>query len=178
MIELGYLSGKADGSYGKKTTAAVRTFCEQNGLSTDGGNATPQMQARLFSSSAKAYSEPYIPLVIGSTCKYDPVKRVNTFFFKVQVINTSKVRTVKGFELNCYTTDVWGKKLDSGVVYSMSNKVTVEPGKTGWSNSFNLGNWYSVDTVWVGISRIVFDDGEIRDVKDVEYYSCGMPDKK
>ena len=56
--------------------------------------------------------------------------------------------------------------------------VRVKPGETAWSNSFNLGNWYSVDTVWVGISKIVFDDGEIRDVDDVEYYSCVMPSKK
>lgn len=178
LIDLGYLNGKADGSYGKKTTAAVRTFCEQNNLSTDGSNASPQMQARLFSSSAKYYSEAYIPLVIGATSKYDPVKSANTFFFKTQVINTSKTRTVKGFELKCYSTDVWGKKLDNGVVYSMTNTKTVRPGETAWSNSFNLGNWFTVDIVWIGISRIVFDDGEIRDVDDVEYYSCSIPGRK
>ena len=64
------------------------------------------------------------------------------------------------------------------MVYTMTNTVRVKPGETAWSNSFNLGNWYSVDTVWVGISKIVFDDGEIRDVDDVEYYSCVMPSKK
>jgi hypothetical protein len=178
LIDLGYLNDKADGSYGKKTVAAVRTFCEQNGIGTDGGNATPEMQARLFSSSAKAYSEAWIPLVIGAKSNYDPVRSVNTFFFKVQVINTSKTRAIRGFELQCYTTNVWGDKLDNGVVYTMTNTVRVKPGETAWSNSFNLGNWYSVDTVWVGISKIVFDDGEIRDVDDVEYYSCVMPSKK
>lgn len=178
LIDLGYLYDKADGSYGKKTVAAVRLFCEQNGLTVYAdGSASPEMQARLFSSSAKGYSEMYNPLTI-SRGKWDPVRRANTFFFKAEVTNTSQTRTIKGFELNCYTTNVWGDKLDGGVVYTMSNKVTVKPGKTGWSNSFNLGNWYSVDTVWIGVSRIIFDDGEIRDIDNVNYYSCVLPDKK
>ena len=178
LIDLGYLDGKADGSFGKKTTAAVRTFCEQHGLATDGSNASPEMQAKLFSSSARAYSEAYIPLVIGATAKWDPVRSVNTFFFKTQVINTSRTRTIRGFELKCYTTNVWGDKLDGGVVYSMTNTIRVKPGETAWSNNFNLGNWYSTDTVWIGISKIVFDDGEIREVDDVDFYSCVLPSKK
>lgn len=178
LIDLGYLYDKADGSYGKKTVAAVRLFCKQNGLDVYAdGHASPEMQALLFSSGAKGYTEMYNPLTI-SRGKWDPLKKVNTFFFQAEVTNTSRTRTIKGFELNCYTTNVWGDRLDGGVVYTMSNKKTVEPGGTAWSNSFNLGNWYSVDTVWVGISRIIFDDGEIRDIDDVSYSSVVLPDKK
>jgi len=178
LIDLGFLTGKADGSYGKQTADAVRLFCEQNGLAVDGsGAASPEVQERLFSSSAKGYSEAYNPLTIEKG-KWDPVRRVNTFFFKAQLKNTSRTRTVKGVELSLYYTDVWGKKLDGGVTYTQSNKLTLAPGKTGWSNSFNLGNWYSVDTVWIGVSKIVFDDGEIREISDVDYYSVQLPDKK
>lgn len=178
LIDLSFLSGKADGSYGSQTAAAVRLFCEQNGLDVKSdGSATPEMQEKLFSSSAKGYSEAYNPLTLDQG-KWDPVRKANTFFFKVLVNNTSRTRTVKGFELALYTTDVWGNKLDGGVTYTMSNKLTVKPGKTGWSNSFNLGNWYSTDTVWIGVTRIVFDDGEIREIDDVDYYSVVLPDKK
>ena len=49
LIELGYLDGKADGSFGKKTIAAVRAFCSQNNLAVD-NVATPDMQAKRLSS--------------------------------------------------------------------------------------------------------------------------------
>lgn len=171
LIDLGYLTDKADGVYGTMTTAAVRSFCEQNGL-TISNDASPDMQAVLFSKDAKSYVEPWIPLMIGQQFRYDPVKSVNTFFFKAQVTNTSKSRTIRGFEMNVYTTDVWGEKLGSGVTYSQTMGIMVGPGETVWSNAFNLGSWYSTDTVWVGISRIVFDDGEIRDIDDVIYFPC------
>lgn len=178
LIDLGFLTGKADGAYGSKTADAVRLFCEQNNLDVvASGSASPEMQEKLFSSSAKGYSEAYNPLTIDQG-RWDPVRNVNTFFFKAKLKNTSRTRTVKGVELSLYYTDVWGKKLDNGVVYTMSNKLTLAPGKSGWSNSFNLGNWYSVDTVWIGVSRIVFDDGEIREISDVDYYSVQLPDKK
>ncbi len=42
LIELGYLSGKADGVYGQKTASAVKAFQRRAGLTADGiaGNAT------------------------------------------------------------------------------------------------------------------------------------------
>ena len=43
LIEKGYLTGKADHIYGKRTRAAVRAFQEDNGLRVDGivGPETP-----------------------------------------------------------------------------------------------------------------------------------------
>ncbi len=51
LIELGYLTGAADGKFGDKTENAVRSFQKRNGLTVDGivGNAT---NAKLISSSA------------------------------------------------------------------------------------------------------------------------------
>ncbi|MBR3400743.1 MAG: peptidoglycan-binding protein [Parasporobacterium sp.] len=176
LIELGYLYDVADGNFGPRTAAAVKDFNEANGL--DGGTvADYTMQNLLFSGLANPYTEPWIPLTIGSYFEWDPIPEVNTFFFKVEVTNHSRTRTIKGYELSVYYTNVWGEKLDGGVTYTQTMTQSVLPGQTLYSATFNLGNWYSVDTVWVGVSRIVFDDGEIRDAYDVDYYSCVVPSR-
>ena len=51
LIELGYLSGKADGDYGPKTSAAVRAFQQQAGLTVD-GVGTAETQEALFAPDA------------------------------------------------------------------------------------------------------------------------------
>ena len=55
LIELGYLSGKPDGTYGEKTVEAVKEFQKNNGLTVDGaaGEAT---QKKLFGGNAKKAS--------------------------------------------------------------------------------------------------------------------------
>ena len=55
LIGLGYLSGKADGTYGDKTTAAVKAFQKANGLTAD-GTAGEQTQKVLYGGNAKAAS--------------------------------------------------------------------------------------------------------------------------
>ena len=52
LIDLGYLSGSADGKYGPKTEAAVKEFQRKNGIHGESGYAgvaTRFTQARLFS---------------------------------------------------------------------------------------------------------------------------------
>ncbi len=53
LIELGYLSGSADGDFGSKTKAAVSSFQKANGLSQD-GIAGAKTQSTLYSQAAKA----------------------------------------------------------------------------------------------------------------------------
>ena len=53
LIQLGYLSGKADGNYGAKTVEAVRAFQKANGLTAD-GTAGEQTQRALYGGTAKA----------------------------------------------------------------------------------------------------------------------------
>ena len=53
LIELGYLSGKADGNYGTATMNAVKAFQKANGLTVD-GTAGKETQKILFSGNAKA----------------------------------------------------------------------------------------------------------------------------
>ena len=51
LIELGYLSGKADGDYGNATRSAVRSFQRRNDLEAD-GIAGPLTLARLYGGDA------------------------------------------------------------------------------------------------------------------------------
>lgn len=51
LIELGYLSGKADGTYGASTESAVKAFQKKSNLNTD-GKAGSVTQALMYSSGA------------------------------------------------------------------------------------------------------------------------------
>ena len=53
LIQLGYLSGKADGNYGAKTVEAVRAFQKANGLTVD-GTAGANTQKALYGGNAIA----------------------------------------------------------------------------------------------------------------------------
>ena len=55
LIELGYLSGKADGTYGEKTVTAVKNFQKANGLTVD-GTAGEETQKVLYGGNAKSAS--------------------------------------------------------------------------------------------------------------------------
>lgn len=60
LIDLGYLSGKADGIFGKMTGEAVRLFNAQHGLSSDefwGTLASSQTQQILFDGSPQKYED-------------------------------------------------------------------------------------------------------------------------
>ncbi len=51
LIQLGYLSGKADGNFGSGTAAALKAFQKSNGLNQD-GVAGPTTLSKLYSTSA------------------------------------------------------------------------------------------------------------------------------
>lgn len=57
LIELGYLSGKADGDYGPKTEKAVKAFQKEAGLG-ETGEADARTQEALYASYAPAAPEP------------------------------------------------------------------------------------------------------------------------
>ena len=56
LVELGYLSGKADGAYGEKTQTAVSKAQKDFGME-ENGTATPEFQVRLFSENPKGDTE-------------------------------------------------------------------------------------------------------------------------
>ena len=174
LIDLGYLNDTADGSYGPKTEAAVRDFCSQNGLPID-GTASPEMQALLFSDAARPYSEPWIPLTIGARTEWRN-KNSDNFAFRTQVVNNSKTRTVKGFELEYYPTDVWGNRLlGDNITRKFTTTTTVKPGKTAYTLWAVLGaSFYNADMIHMAITKIVFDDGEIREDPNPIEYTCSL----
>ena len=60
LIELGYLSGSADGNFGAQTKAAVKAFQKALGLSQT-GVATVALQEKMFLASAPVYVAPTVP---------------------------------------------------------------------------------------------------------------------
>ena len=133
------------------------------------------MQALLFSDAAKPYAEPWIPLTIGARTEWRD-KNSDTFSFRTQVVNNSKTRTVRGFELEFYPTDVWGNRLlGDGITRKFTTTTTVGPGKTAYTLWAVLGaSFYNADVIHMAITRIVFDDGEIRDDPNPVEYTCTL----
>ena len=173
LIELGYLDDKADGSFGPNTAEAVKEFNEANGL-TGGQTADAATQELIFSDRAAAYTEPQIPLKIGPQFEVEAEPEENSFFFRVQATNISRDKTIRGYELEVYITDVWDKKLSEDTqIQTMTQKIG--PGETVQSGSFYLADYNAADTVWVRITKVVFTDGEVRENEVSEFYPCELP---
>ena len=168
LAELGYLDDKADGQFGAKTAAAVKAFNEANGFGS-GQVATIAMQEKLFSASAKAWSEPWIPVEVPRTEWRNIGSEGASYRFKFQ--NTSKTRTIKGIELCYYVTDVWGNRLWGSSIYrQFTTNVTIKPGKTGWSMwLYMTPSWYTIQNIHIGISKVAFSDGSIHENSSVSY---------
>lgn len=78
LIELGYLTGSADGQYGSGTRSAVKDFQKQNGL-TDDGVAGPKTIEMLFSASAQAKAEPSVQTEKNETYVWIPTNGGNKY---------------------------------------------------------------------------------------------------
>lgn len=164
LIFLGYLYDSADGKYGNKTAAAVQAFSEANGLHKS-DIATPEMQALLFSGSAKAYTEPYIPLVVlNSSNGHWNTASGNKLKFRFQVTNTSRTRTIKAFEVRVYALDVWGDRIygDTTYYYNTTTK-RVSPGETVYCDYLYLPDGNRIDRIYVCVGRVIFTDGTVHE---------------
>lgn len=71
LIELGYLTGKADGNYGDQTVEAVKAFQKANGLTQD-GTAGEETQKKLYGGSAKKASAAATPTPTPKDSKATP----------------------------------------------------------------------------------------------------------
>ena len=182
LTDLGYLNDKVDGSYGRNTTTAVRSFCEQHGLPI-GSEATPEMQQLLYSSRAQYYEEPYIPLVIASTYKLENPQQTGVAgvgMLTQLVVNRSSTRAIRGFVLNYYQTDMYGNKIDlgtngTGAYYVPVEQMNyIEPGHYKDAFVYAVNSFYSTYAVYVGVQKVVFDDGEVREYSpdEITYFEC------
>jgi len=181
LTDLGYLNDRVDGSYGLNTATAVRSFCTQNGLEIS-NNASPDMQSLLYSSGAEYYVEPWIPLIIGPQFRYEtPIYAdLDNGTVYIQVVNRCN-RTIRGYELYYYLEDVWGNKYvapgtDVAVTRSTTVAQTVEPGYTVYSDPIVVYPYSWTYNIEVGIHKIVFEDGEIREVDpdDILFFPCQL----
>ena len=170
LIKLGYLGGTADGDYGSKTADAVKEFCKGNGL-TPTETATSEVQKKLFSESAKAYSEPYMSLVIkdGSYGQWNYLDN-NKLSIRVEVTNVSRTKTVKAFEMYMYAVDVWGDRIygSTTVYYATTNK-SVGPGVTTYCDYMTIPDRNKIDKVYAKINKIIYIDGTVRENSSGEY---------
>lgn len=175
LTDLGFLNDRVDGSFGQNTMTAVRSFCDQHGLPIC-NEATPEMQQLLYSSSARYYREPYIPLVIGQTFNCVKVKGLDMGSFTVQLTNRSR-RDIRGYVLYFYLTDVWGenRRFAGGKTeFGYQGVSFIKSGYTEDSFACQVEPYANTYAVYVGVQKIVFDDGEIREIDpaDVVYYEC------
>lgn len=171
LIDLGYLGGSVDGQFGSKTAAAVKEFCEGNNL-TPIETATEDVQKNLFSSSAKGYTDPYMPLAFKDNA-YGQWNFLNgdKLQIRVEVTNISKRTTVKAFEMYMYAEDVWGNKIyDDSVYYDTTNTI-VNPGCTVYCDYMTIPYRSRIDTVYVGIHKVILSDGSVRENYPVDYWS-------
>ena len=180
LTDLGFLNDKVDGVFGQNTATAVMSFCTQHGLYIS-GEATPEMQSLLYSSNAEYYVEPWIPLIIGPYYKWDEplYASLDNGTFYTQIVNRSNTRTIRGYELYWYLTDMWGERYKgpdstSEMLRHTQIQQTVEPGYIVYSLPITILPWSWTYTVWVGIHKIVFTDGEIREIDpdEIIYYEC------
>lgn len=179
LTDLGFLNDKVDGSFGKNTGTACMSFCAQHDLHIQ-PEATPEMQRLLYSSSAEYYVEPWVPLIMGPEYTWDEplYDNLDNGTFYTQVVNRSAERTIRGYELYWYLTDVWGERYfgtdGAPMLRNTTLQDTVRPGYIQYTPPITIVPWNWAYTVWVGIHKIVFTDGEVREVPEDEivYYEC------
>lgn len=117
------------------------------------------------------YEELYVPLVIESNARGEWNKvSGDKLNMRVKVTNTSRVNTVKAFELYMYAEDVWGERIygDTTIYYATTTK-KVAPGKSVFSDYMTLPDRSRISTVYVGIKKIIFTDGTIRENDSMNY---------
>ncbi len=181
LTDLGYLNDRVDGSFGRNTTTAVRSFLEQHGLPIC-NEATPEMQELLYSSRAQYYQEPYIPLEIGATYKLETPQQTgldNAGIMNILLVNRSSTRGIRGYVLSYYQENMYGERvtLTAGATHYESEEMSyIEPGHYKDAFSFVIEKFYNTYAVYVGVQKIVFDDGEVRELSldDVVYYECAI----
>ncbi len=189
LTDLGYLNDKVDGSYGRNTNTAVRSFCDQHGLPIQ-SEATPEMQQLLYSGNAQYYQEPYIPLVIGATYELETPQQTgiyNNGMMNIQVVNRSSTRGIRGFVLSYYQTDMYGERVnlldpdhaagrDPIYTFEQEQMNYVEPAHYKNAMTYSIPRYFNTYAVYVGVKKIVFDDGEVRELadSDIVYFECAI----
>lgn len=124
LIDLGYLTGEADGDFGQNTLDAVTMFQAVNGLSADGIAGT-QTQTMLYSGSALPASEApemdYL-ILVNRENKLDK-NYMPTDLVEIEDVIPSSILKVKysGTKANRTATEALGRMLEDAVAQGITN---------------------------------------------------------
>jgi peptidoglycan hydrolase-like protein with peptidoglycan-binding domain len=177
LWDLNYYANKINGVYEDTTAIAVMSFCTQNGLYIQ-GDATPEMQELLYSSRAEYYREPWIPVMLGPKFRWRVHGDADVAAIYPMIVNRSPSRTVLGVELYYYYTDVWGERYigsnGTPLLRRATLQKTMKPGDYYSSEQVLVSPYSWINTVYIGINKIVFDDGEIRTADNIQYIGYPM----
>ena len=162
LIELGYLTGKADGNYGEKTVEAVRAFQKANGLTVDGtaGEATQKaLYGGKAKQAAKATATPKPTAATTAAPSDNGVLKVGSKGTEVKELQTKLIEL--GY-LSGKADGIYGQKTKAAVqAYQKAVKLTVDGvagaktlnslknAKSGSDNNSNNGTQTQTPTVTV-----------------------------
>lgn len=97
---------------------------------------------------------------------------------RFQVKNTSPDRVVKAYEIQAIPYDPWGDKMiPDDTVLKVSTIYDVKPGATHYSNRIDLERRQEVYSLFVGISKVRYEDGTVVTIPEDEilYYVWDGP---
>lgn len=97
---------------------------------------------------------------------------------RFQVKNTSPDRVVKAYEIQALPYDPWGDLMTlDGAALKVSTISNVKPGATQYSNRIDLERRQEVYALFVGISRVLYEDGTVISIPENEilYYVWDGP---
>lgn len=164
----------------KSLFRSLKIFQAYNGLPITGVPDEPTVK-KLFSEEAlgeaeyfKSYQEdpslqPKNTLFItyDSTAESANIGEVARIRFKVK--NTSPDRVVEAYEIQAIPYDPWGDRMiPENTVLAVSTIYNVKPGATHYSNRIDLERRQEVYALYVGISRVMYEDGTIINIPENE----------
>ena len=136
LIELGYLSGKADGNYGAKTVEAVKAFQKANGLTSD-GTAGEKTQKVLYGGNAKKATGKAAAAATATPAPSNGTLRVGSTGTDVKSLQQKLIEL--GF-LSGGADGIYGVKTAAAVrAYQKANKLSAD-GVAGQKTLSSLGS--------------------------------------
>ncbi len=106
----------------------------------------------------------------GSMAEWEDLKN-NKLRIRFQVSNYNSGLQIKAFELYAYATDVWGNNIYNGNVYYWTTNKNVKSGGKIYSDYVTLPNRNNISKVYCGIHKIMYSNGEIVELDNIDYAS-------
>ena len=185
LINLGYLNGRADGSYGSQTESAVQRFQWKNGI-TQNGVATMFTQAKLFGSSAvyawdstASFNTPSGAYGIKNTDGYASSRNQATVTF--DFVNRDS-RTVEAICIYYIALDGRNRVVGIGNSeywmhwYFGMNLQNQGTKSTSQTLNFTSSQWNKIRSIMCVVGEIAYYDGTIAipmNAREIPYYNSG-----